>query len=311
MKIRTWILTTAALAGCAAILTAAKSVDPREIGDAVMTVNGRGVTVQEFVIWRSAFSYVDEEFEIQMKEAAKLKMMQIIAREMGLVDAVDYEDIRGDFETEGNGDAIPLSFGASPSNEPAFFSYIFGNLRENLISALVSNGTLNVSGKILADACERRAEEFKNPDIVEARCLYFPISVEGLSDLGALSEKADSGEDLTSLLQDSDAVGALFSETLRLANEGDYERLSFESALYEAVCDLPEGGWRIVKDEIDGTNMIFVFCQERSAGGLKPYQTVTRRIRTEMLEEAFDDYLEERLSQAAVVENEQARALTN
>jgi hypothetical protein len=311
MKKTTWLLVLAALGICAALLTAARRLEPVGFEDAVMTVNGRKVTPQEFTIWRSAFSYSGEDFETQMKEAAKIKLMQIIARENGLVTAVDYEDVYQDFgaQKEKNEEGETPDREASPANERAFYAYILGNLRSNLISELAAGGAISVSEDELKEHYAANARKYKTPDYIAARCLYFSSGAKGLASLNALAEQAEAGLNLDSILGKPSEIGAEFSETLEMGAELGFELIENQAALSEALKTLPKGGWKVVKDELDGTKMIFVYCMSRSPGGLKPYESVRSEVWESCIQEAFDAYLEERLTLAAVIENKEAQNL--
>jgi hypothetical protein len=144
---------------------------------------------------------------------------------------------------------------------------------------------------------------------VEARCLYFSSDQEGLAKLNALAEQAEAGLSLSSILGKPSASGAEFSETLEIGDNLGYELLAKEKPLYDALATLPEGGWKVVKDELDSTKMIFVYCMNRTPGGLKPFEHVRDEVWQSCIEDAFDAYLEERISLATVIENENAQEL--
>ncbi|MDR1638250.1 MAG: peptidyl-prolyl cis-trans isomerase [Clostridiales bacterium] len=309
MKKTSWLLVLAALGICAALLTAARRLEPVGLEDAVMTVNGRKVTPQEFTIWRSAFSYSGEDFETQMKETAKIKMMQIIARENELVSAVDYEDVYEDFGAQKEEEGETPAREASPANERAFYAYILGNLRSNLISELVADGAISVAEDELKEHYQANTRLYKTPDYVVARCLYFSSDAQGLASLNALAEQAEAGLSLDGILGKPSEIGAEFSETLEVGDELGFELIENEAALCEALKTLPKGGWKVVKDELDGTKMIFVYCMSRTPGGVKPFESVRSEVFESCVQKAFDAYLEERLSLSAVIENKDAQAL--
>jgi hypothetical protein len=313
MKTSVWLLLLVGLALSAIMLSAATSLDASNMENAVMTVNGRKVTPQEFAIWRSAFSYSDLNFEQQMNEAAKLKLMQIIAQEREMIVEVDYEDVINVFEMQSQQQAIALSYGASPANELAYYSYIFENLKENLGNVLVDEGIIPATERNLIRFYDSNKDALaKTSDYVKAKCLYFANTKEGLAHLNNFAKKAENGEDLDKLLFEmpDGAHGSSFTETLALESESSYDKLKGQNSLLEALAVLPVKGWKVVKDDLDESKMIFIYCCDRRAGGFLPYEKVEEEVMDAFVSMQFDIYLEQRLEAAKIVANGEAQALT-
>jgi len=318
--------------------------EPEDSNHFVMWVNSEGITRDEFRLFMMrkramTYSYYKTKYDVndskefwttsfdgetpleriksQTKdEMVKIKVQQILARDRGVIDYVNYDTMqqRREVENKRRKEAVArkqVIYGPIQYNEPVYFNYIFSNMIIRLKEKLGLADFALEEGDLRAIYEADKDEKYQKRDEIKVNKIeieFKRFGEEGLTEKEARAKiteaknRLDAGEDFNTVAKDYNAGGEVEQHLFDEDSAHSDERIFYN--LNNTARELKVGQVSDIITEEETDHYYIIKCAEINDAGYLPFEEMSGIVKKWHVDKKYDELVAKLVAEADVEINE-------